>query len=186
MYEPAASTTVQASFALARVSAAADAISSAIAGFALLAGARAFMFIALLGWREPVLGGAGLMLLALLGWLRWRCGKESRTAAGLSSARFSAQSCAQPGRSATARAGGAHETPMASARPHARLGQVRNVACYNRPIIAVRRNGPVSSVDARLDALYTCERVAIQLTSRDPHRTAGLRPPHPHHKETPC
>jgi hypothetical protein len=50
-----------------------DAVSSAIAGFALLAGARAFMFTALLGWREPVLGGAGLMLLALVGWLRWRC-----------------------------------------------------------------------------------------------------------------
>ena len=47
--------------------AAVDALSSAIAGFALLAGARAFMFIALLGWREPVLGGAGknVMLTSL-------------------------------------------------------------------------------------------------------------------------
>jgi len=49
-----------------------DALCGAIAGFALLAGTRAFTFTALLAWREPVLGGAGLMLLALLGWLRWR------------------------------------------------------------------------------------------------------------------
>ncbi|MCC8396059.1 hypothetical protein LJ656_26070 [Paraburkholderia sp. MMS20-SJTR3] len=57
-------------------------LSSAIAGFALLAGARAFMFVALLGWREPVLGGAGLLLLAVIGWLRSRCdaGVVTRTA----------------------------------------------------------------------------------------------------------
>ncbi|WP_109484002.1 hypothetical protein [Paraburkholderia sp. C35] len=56
--------------AYARVQGAIDAASGAIAGFALLAGARAFMFIALVAWREPVLGGAGLMLLALVGWIR--------------------------------------------------------------------------------------------------------------------
>jgi hypothetical protein len=48
-----------------------DEASSGIAGFALLAGTRAFTFIALLAWREPVLGGAGLVLLGLIGWLRW-------------------------------------------------------------------------------------------------------------------
>ena len=74
MHEPAAPTPVQSTVAFARLSAAVDALSSAIAGFALHAGARAFMFIALLGWREPVLGGAGLVLLALVGWLRWQCG----------------------------------------------------------------------------------------------------------------
>lgn len=56
----------------ARFADAFDAFCGAIAGFALLAGTRAFTFTALLAWREPVLGGAGLMLLALLGWLRWR------------------------------------------------------------------------------------------------------------------
>ncbi|MFM0499833.1 hypothetical protein PQQ95_05325 [Paraburkholderia caffeinilytica] len=58
---------------VARLLGAVDALSSAIAGFALLAGARAFTFTALLAWREPVLGGAGLVLLALVGWLRWQC-----------------------------------------------------------------------------------------------------------------
>ncbi|AXL49152.1 hypothetical protein DSC91_000853 [Paraburkholderia caffeinilytica] len=58
---------------IARLSGAVDALCSAIAGFALLAGARAFTFTALLAWREPVLGGAGLVLLALVGWLRWQC-----------------------------------------------------------------------------------------------------------------
>jgi hypothetical protein len=48
-----------------------DEASSGIAGFALLAGTRAFTFIALLAWREPVLGGVGLVLLGLIGWLRW-------------------------------------------------------------------------------------------------------------------
>lgn len=50
-----------------------DTASSAIAGFALLAGARAFTFVALFAWREPVLGGAGLMLLAAIGCVRWCC-----------------------------------------------------------------------------------------------------------------
>jgi hypothetical protein len=61
-----------------------DAVSTAIAGFALLAGARAFTFTALLAWREPVLGGAGLVLLGLVGWLRWF--SRQRTAAGLKGA----------------------------------------------------------------------------------------------------
>jgi hypothetical protein len=56
-----------------RIANAVDALSSAIAGFALLAGARAFTFTALLAFREPVLGGVGLVMLASVGWLRWRC-----------------------------------------------------------------------------------------------------------------
>lgn len=56
---------------VARMLAALDAASTSIAGFALLAGSRAFTFTALLAWREPVLGGAGLVLLGLIGWLRW-------------------------------------------------------------------------------------------------------------------
>jgi hypothetical protein len=74
MQEPAAVARASIHLAFMRVAAAVDALSSAIAGFALLAGARAFMFIALLGWREPVLSGAGLVVLALVGWLRWQCG----------------------------------------------------------------------------------------------------------------
>jgi hypothetical protein len=61
----------------ARVLAAVEAASTAIAGFALLAGARAFTFTALLAWREPVLGGAGLVLLGLVGWLRW-CWRDGK------------------------------------------------------------------------------------------------------------
>ena len=68
MHEPVVTLSVD---AYARVQDAIDAASGAIAGFALLAGARAFTFIALVAWREPVLGGAGLILLALVGWLRW-------------------------------------------------------------------------------------------------------------------
>ncbi|MFM0740852.1 hypothetical protein PQQ51_26715 [Paraburkholderia xenovorans] len=67
MYEPAAAIT------FTRLVRAADSLSGTIAGFALLAGTRAFTFTALLAWREPVMGGAGLVLLALIGWLRWRC-----------------------------------------------------------------------------------------------------------------
>jgi hypothetical protein len=75
MDEPVAVTSCRMLAAFARLSSdAVDALSSAIAGFALLAGARAFMFTALLGWREPVLGGAGLVVLAMVGWFRWRCG----------------------------------------------------------------------------------------------------------------
>ena len=68
MHEPAVTLKTD---AYARVQDTIDAASGAIAGFALFAGARAFTFIALVAWREPVLGGAGLMLLALVGWLRW-------------------------------------------------------------------------------------------------------------------
>ncbi|MBN3762619.1 hypothetical protein [Burkholderia sp. Ac-20365] len=67
MHEPAVALNAA---AYARVQDAIDMASGAIAGFALLAGARAFTFIALVAWREPVLGGAGLMLLALVGWIR--------------------------------------------------------------------------------------------------------------------
>jgi hypothetical protein len=51
--------------------------SSLVTGFALLAGARAFTFIALFAWREPVLGGVGLMLLALVGWCKWCCARST-------------------------------------------------------------------------------------------------------------
>ncbi|MBN3802447.1 hypothetical protein GXB81_05160 [Paraburkholderia sp. Ac-20336] len=77
MRESVAAMSVTVDHAFARVSGAADALSGAIAGFALLAGARAFTFIALLGWREPVLSGAGLVLLAMVGWLRWQCGASA-------------------------------------------------------------------------------------------------------------
>ncbi len=73
MHESVAVTAPGTVLTVARLSGAVDALSSAIAGFALLAGTRAFTFTALLAWREPVLGGAGLVLLALVGWLRWRC-----------------------------------------------------------------------------------------------------------------
>jgi len=164
MCEPAASTSVRASFALARVSAVADAISSAIAGFALLAGARAFMFIALLGWREPVLGGAGLLLLALIGWLRWWCGQESRAAARLSGS----PSCSRRGPAATARAAGAHGNCVVPACTDARVGQACNVACYNRSIIAVRRDGTASSAGPRLEVRCMCEPSSAGFASREP------------------
>ncbi|WP_425606012.1 hypothetical protein [Paraburkholderia sejongensis] len=85
MSDPAARTCVEdrrTCLAFTRMAAGVELLSSAIAGFALLAGARAFMFVALLGWREPVLGGAGLLLLAVIGWLRSRCdaGVVTRTA----------------------------------------------------------------------------------------------------------
>ena len=82
MHEPASIATRSPVVAFARFAAAMDAFSGAIAGFALLAGTRAFTFTALLGWREPVLGGAGLMLLAIIGWLRWRCRGKRRGASG--------------------------------------------------------------------------------------------------------
>jgi hypothetical protein len=72
MHESAAATAPGTAFTFARCAGAVDALSGAIAGFALLAGARAFSFTALLAWRDPVLGGAGLVLLALIGWLRWQ------------------------------------------------------------------------------------------------------------------
>ena len=69
MHEPAVTCDAP---ACGRAQGAIDTASGAVAGFALLASARAFTFIALVAWREPVLGGAGLMLLALAGWIRWR------------------------------------------------------------------------------------------------------------------
>ena len=69
-------------FAFARVFSALDAATTAIAGFALLAGTRAFTFTALLAWREPVLGGAGIVLLGLVGWLRWCCRNRRWSAGG--------------------------------------------------------------------------------------------------------
>jgi hypothetical protein len=79
MHESAAATVPGTVLTLARLSGAVNALSSAIAGFALLAGTRAFTFTALLAWREPVLGGAGLVLLALVGWLRWSVSAERRS-----------------------------------------------------------------------------------------------------------
>jgi hypothetical protein len=76
MHEPRAAGCAV-TLAFTRMFSAFDAASTAIAGFALLAGTRAFTFTALLAWREPVLGGAGLVLLGLVGWLRWCC-RDSR------------------------------------------------------------------------------------------------------------
>ncbi|MFM0168103.1 hypothetical protein [Paraburkholderia sediminicola] len=116
MHEPAAAAVPQTAIAFERLSGAVDSLSSVIAGFALLAGARAFMFIALLGWREPVLGGAGLVLLAVVGWLRWQCG---------GAATLPAMQHVRP----TTRTGNAtcsrHAPPSTNAR---------KVACYNRPL----------------------------------------------------
>jgi hypothetical protein len=122
MQQPIAPTPVQTVIAFARLAAAVDALSSAIAGFALLAGARAFMFIALLGWREPVLGGAGLVLLALVGWLRWQCGGTA------------APHAAPNSRPTMNRANGSWEGAAAAVvRVQPSCADARNVACYNRP-----------------------------------------------------
>jgi hypothetical protein len=85
MHESATATAPGIGLTVARLAGAVDALSSAIAGFALLAGARAFTFTALLAWREPVLGGAGLVLLALVGWLRWQC-RQNRLGASCAKA----------------------------------------------------------------------------------------------------
>jgi hypothetical protein len=66
MHEPRAAG-FAVTLAFARVFGAFDAASTAIAGFALLAGTRAFTFTALLAWRE------------LVGWLRWCCRNNSWT-----------------------------------------------------------------------------------------------------------
>jgi hypothetical protein len=116
MHEPAAATPPQTAIAFARLAGAVDSLSGAVAGFALLADARAFMFIALLGWREPVLGGAGLVLLAVVGWLRWQCG-----GAATSPAMLRARPTTSPGTAMCSR----HAPPSTNAR---------NVACYNRPL----------------------------------------------------
>jgi hypothetical protein len=68
MHEPAVASNTA---ACERAQGAIDTASGAVAGFALHASARAFTFVALVAWREPVLGGAALMLLALIGWVRW-------------------------------------------------------------------------------------------------------------------
>ncbi|RKR36505.1 hypothetical protein [Paraburkholderia sp. BL17N1] len=116
MHEPAAATAPQSAITLARLSGALDSLSGAVAGFALLAGARVFMFIALLSWREPVLGGAGLVLLAVVGWLRWQCG---------GAATLPATQRVRP----TVRSG------KARCRRHAPpSNNARDVACYNRPL----------------------------------------------------
>jgi hypothetical protein len=82
MHEPVTATAHAPVIEFAPFAHAIDELCGAIAGFALLAGTRAFMFTALLGWREPVLGGAGLMLLAVVGWLRWRCCGAPRRVGG--------------------------------------------------------------------------------------------------------
>lgn len=126
MYEPNARTPLQTAVAIARVSAALDALASVIAGFALLAGARAFMFIALLGWREPVLGGAGLVLLAMVGWLRWRCG-------GVAAALFESQNGSTTYRAGASGAGAGAGVAMLSGGMQRSRTDALNVACYNRP-----------------------------------------------------
>jgi hypothetical protein len=70
MHEPAAAPSTA---RFARALGVVDALSAAIAGFALFAGTRAFAFLAIVALREPVLGGTGLMLLAMIGWVRWFC-----------------------------------------------------------------------------------------------------------------
>ena len=124
MHEPAAATADHPVMVFARMSGAVDALSSAIAGFALLAGTRAFAFTALLAWREPVLGGAGLVLLAVIGWLRWRCG--GRAAAGVIQ-KMKSRSAVKHGNGSC----GIGTARVASVPPPAADG--RNVACYNRP-----------------------------------------------------
>jgi hypothetical protein len=70
MVEPAAAPSAA---KFARALGVVDAMSAAIAGFALFAGTRAFAFLAVVAFREPVLGGTGLVLLAIVGWVRWFC-----------------------------------------------------------------------------------------------------------------
>ncbi|NYH16149.1 hypothetical protein [Paraburkholderia bryophila] len=130
MHKPAAVTVPGTVVAFARLSGAVDAFCSAIAGFALLAGTRAFTFTALLAWREPVLGGVGLLLLAALGWLRWQCG--GRAAGHDTHARHETHATREgrpalnPGNESRAviRQGLAQPLPVGAERAH--------VACYNR------------------------------------------------------
>lgn len=117
MHEPAAATSAQTAMMVARLAGAVDSLACSIAGFALLAGARAFTFMALLGWREPVLGGAGLVLLALVGWLRWQCG----IASALPATRKVRTT--------------AHPDSSVACRDHGRTPpDACDVACYNRPL----------------------------------------------------
>jgi hypothetical protein len=124
MRESTASVPLQTACAFARVSAALDGLSSVVAGFALLAGARAFMFTALLGWREPVLGGAGLVLLAAVGWLRWRCGGAASDAPAVSD-----QAAAACEIRATANH---HDMAVTAGHSAQRRADAHDLACYNR------------------------------------------------------
>ncbi|WP_230413096.1 hypothetical protein [Paraburkholderia antibiotica] len=126
MRKPAVSRFIEAGrtvLALTRVSVAVDGLSSAIAGFALLAGARAFMFFALLGWREPVLGGAGLVLLAMIGWLRWQC------EAGVAPASQQARSMVLHASGTFVYDDGTRSAPACNSASRTEAG---NTACYNR------------------------------------------------------
>jgi hypothetical protein len=138
MYEPNARTPLQTAVAIARVSAALDTLASVISGFALLAGARAFTFIALLGWREPVLGGAGLVLLAMVGWLRWRCGGVAAAVVEPRSGSRTHRACAA-GTNGSTRAGRSRSRSRSAGAAMRSGGTQRScpdalsVACYNRP-----------------------------------------------------
>src|SRR5262249_32631716 len=98
MHEPA---TAPPAARFARALGVVDALSAAIAGFALFAGTRAFAFLAVVALREPVLGGTGLMLLAMVGWVRWFCRqvvveRPMRRAAAQCGSRDELQSSAAP------------------------------------------------------------------------------------------
>ncbi|HEX7907329.1 MAG TPA: hypothetical protein VF534_04460 [Paraburkholderia sp.] len=171
MHEAASATAPETTIACARLSGAVDALSSAIAGFALLAGARAFMFTALLGWREPVLGGAGLVLLALVGWLRWRCG-------GI--AVFPAPRHSPPANIPRDAAGGCR--PPAST-------ERRNGACYNRSTECDSKRGtalvechlhwPYSNRDVKRPCVDRSNLPGPSVPTRAACRQSDL-------KETPC
>jgi hypothetical protein len=99
MHEPAAAPPAA---KFARALGVVDALSAAIAGFALFAGTRAFAFLAIVALREPVLGGTGLMLLAMVGWVRWFCRHvvverpANRRAAAQGGSHDEQQSCGAP------------------------------------------------------------------------------------------
>ncbi|WP_242665702.1 hypothetical protein [Paraburkholderia ginsengiterrae] len=171
MHEAASATAPETSIACARLSGAVDGLCSAIAGFALLAGARAFMFTALLGWREPVLGGAGLVLLAMVGWLRWRCGGIAvlpavRHSPSASIPRNAACGCGRP--------------PSA---------ERRNVACYNRSTECDSKRG-TALVERQLPWPYS--NMGVKQPCVDRSKLPGPRVPtraacrQSDLKETPC
>ncbi|EIF34654.1 hypothetical protein BCh11DRAFT_02460 [Burkholderia sp. Ch1-1] len=163
MDELTAATSAQTAIMVARLAGAVDSLSCSIAGFALLAGARAFMFIALLGWREPVLGGAGLVLLASVGWLRWQCG-----AASTLPATQKVRATAHSGKSAACRG---HGRPLAN---------VCGVACYNRSLEAIRSAVTPSSsrapaVSGRLERGREPGAPRIRKPTSEPGRPAANR-----------
>jgi hypothetical protein len=171
MHEAAAATAPETTPACERLSGAVDTLSSTIAGFALLAGARAFMFIALLGWREPVLSGAGLVLLALVGWLRWRWGGVTV----LPATRRGPPAIIQ------------RNTACAGRHPFPTEG--RNIACYNRSTECASKRGttPVERQwlwpCADMGGMRPCgDRVTLPGPSV-PTRAACRQPDH---KETTC